>query len=225
MFGRWSQENWLKYAKEQFALDVLVDYQTELDDADRLVPNAEWNRRDRAVRSAREKWGLSKEHYATEVLKADDEQDAEKRESLLEASRSAESAYEAAKAQRSEVPKKSRSGDCDGRDAIKMSYERKLFSDTVKLCAYDIETMLVNLLPARFRKTDHESRALVRDYLQSVGDITVDGDRLRVSLNQRSAPRYTEGLIALCSELNQLCPTLPESNLRLEFFVNPRPVG
>ena len=154
MFGRWSQKNWLKYAKEQFALDVLVDYQTELDDADRLVPNAEWNRRDRAVRSAREKWGLSKGHYA-----------------------------------------------------------------------YDIGTMLINLLLARFRKTDHESRTLVRDYLQSVGDILVDGDRLRVSLNQRSAPRYTEGLIAMCSELNQLGPTLPESNLRLEFFVNSRPVG
>jgi hypothetical protein len=29
MFARWSQENFLKYARENFGLDRLVDYRTE----------------------------------------------------------------------------------------------------------------------------------------------------------------------------------------------------
>jgi len=81
-----------------------------------------------------------------------------------------------------------------------MSYERKLFSDTVKLCAYDIETMLVNFLPASFRKTDHESRTLVRDFLQTGGDLRVEGGVLKVSLHQQSAPRYTSALIHVCQQ-------------------------
>ena len=225
MFGRWGQENWLKYAKEQFALDVLVDYQTELDDADRLVPNTQWNRRDREVRAAREKWSRCKEKYATELLKPKKEQKLATRQSLRESVRLAASAYEAAKSRRGDVPKTIRLGDCDGRDPIKMSYERKLFSDTVKLCAYDIETMLVELLPASFRKTDQESRTLVRDFLQTGGEIQIEPGLLRVSLEQQSAPRYTSALIHVCQQLNQLNPILTESYLRLEFFVNARPVG
>ncbi len=225
MFGRWVQENWLKYAKEQFALDVLVDYQTELDDADRLVPNTEWNRRDREVRAAREKLNRCKEKYATELLKAKKEQTVETRQFLRASVRMSAAAYETAKSRRSDVPKTIRLGDCDGRDPIKMSYERKLFSDTVKLCAYDIETMLVALLPASFRKTDHESRTLVRDFLQTGGSLRIERGVLKVSLDQQSAPRYTSALIHVCQQLNQLNPILPESDLRLEFFVNARPVG
>ena len=39
MFHRWSQENWFKYMRTEYALDVLVDYSVELDDASRLVVN------------------------------------------------------------------------------------------------------------------------------------------------------------------------------------------
>jgi len=225
MFGRWMQENWLKYAKEQFALDVLVDYQTELDDSDRLVPNSEWNRLDRDVRTAREKWNRSKEQYATELLKPKKKQHVETRKSLRESVEKSRAVYEAAKSRRSEIPKTIRLGDCAGRDPIKMSYERKLFSDTVKLCAYDIETMLVNFLPSSFRKTDQESRTLVRDFLQTGGDLRVEGCVLKVSLHQQSAPRYTSALIHVCQQLNQLNLSLPESDHRLEFFVSARPVG
>jgi len=189
------------------------------------VPNSEWNRRERAVRDARVKLQRVKAEYATELLKPKDKQDAEKRDNLTNAVRAAEEACEQAGLRRSEVPKRIRLGDCDGRDAVKLSYERKLFSDTVKLCAYDIETMLVKLLPESFRKTDHESRTVIRDFLQTTGDIRIESGCLQVSLDQQSAPRYTVALIHLCKQLNALKPVLPESDLRLEFFVNARPVG
>jgi hypothetical protein len=37
MFGRWRQENFFKYGREEFALDALADYQIEPDDPTRTV--------------------------------------------------------------------------------------------------------------------------------------------------------------------------------------------
>jgi len=39
MFERWRQENFFKYLREEFALDALVDYDVEPDDASREIPN------------------------------------------------------------------------------------------------------------------------------------------------------------------------------------------
>ena len=52
MFGRWKQENWFKYMRGQFALDVLVDYSTEPDDPDRLVINPQWRDLNKQVNAA-----------------------------------------------------------------------------------------------------------------------------------------------------------------------------
>ena len=57
-----------------------------------------------------------------------------------------EVALEAALASRSEVPQRIRLGDCENRGSIKLSYEGKLLMDTIKLCAYGVETMLFNLI-------------------------------------------------------------------------------
>ena len=39
MFERWGQENFSKYLREEYALDVLVAYNVEPADATREVPN------------------------------------------------------------------------------------------------------------------------------------------------------------------------------------------
>src|SRR5439155_22275543 len=51
MFGRWSQENFLKYMREHYALDRLVSYQVEPMDETTSVVNPAWRKLDRAVRS------------------------------------------------------------------------------------------------------------------------------------------------------------------------------
>ena len=53
MFERWRQENFFKYLREEYAIDALVDYKTELDDAAREVPNPVWHALDARFRKAR----------------------------------------------------------------------------------------------------------------------------------------------------------------------------
>ncbi len=58
MFDRWRQENFFKYLREEFALDALVDYDTEPADATRDVPNPERSKINAELRKANAQPGL-----------------------------------------------------------------------------------------------------------------------------------------------------------------------
>ena len=111
------------------------------------------------------------------------------------------------------------------RDAVKLSYEQKLFSDTVKLSAYEIETRLYGMLRGHLERHEEEGRGLLRSIFAARGDLRVVGNVLEVHLEQLSSPRYTEAMLSLCEALNALEPALVETDLRLQFHVKPRPVG
>lgn len=237
MFGRWCQENWLKYMREEYALDVLVDYVSEADDPDRLVPNPQWRKLDRQLKQARQRHQRAAAKYASLKLKQEGEAEepqcetgcgkclaCRQRHQLAEVQRCAEE-LEALRQQRGAAPRKVRLGEVDDRDPVKLSYERKLFTDTVKLCAYDIETRLYGLLEGAFRRREPEGRNLIRDILSAPGDLRVEGDLLEVHLEQLSTPRYTQSLQSLCAQINAMQPRLPETSMALRFHVKPRPVG
>jgi hypothetical protein len=243
MFGRWRQENWFKYMEEEYALDVLVDYQVDADDPERLVPNPQRRELDRKVATARQQLQREQANYARLALQqeqsakdSDGKQDVKDCASCgqclscqqrLQAAvvKHCSEQLEHLRAQRRAAPEKIRLGDVHNRDPVKLSYERKLFTDTVKLCAYEIETRLHGMLDAEFLRGNFEGRSLIRDILQAPGDIRVNNGTLEVHLEQLSAPRYTQAQQCLCEQLNALHPTLPETSLALRFFVQPRPVG
>jgi hypothetical protein len=54
MFERWRQENFFKYLREEYALDALVDYRNEPDDARREVPNPKRAEVDAKLSAARQ---------------------------------------------------------------------------------------------------------------------------------------------------------------------------
>lgn len=239
MFGRWSQENWFKYMDAEYALDVLVDYDADLDDAEREVPNPQWRKLDRQVRAARQKlqreeakyarWRLAIETPTTTPPGGDTDASGEILPARLRQQKQVvqqcQKEWQRLNEQRSTTPRQIRLGDVAERDAVKLSYERKLFTDTIKLTAYEIETRLHKMLPREFRRQDVEGRSLIRDMLQGPGDLCLRGDLLEVHLEQLSAPRYTVALQSLCEQVNALSPKLPETSLHLRFFVKPRPVG
>jgi transposase len=237
MFGRWRQENWLKYMREEYALDVLVDYATEADDPDRLVKNPQWRKLDRRIKQARESHRRAAAEYAR--LKAKQESASgegdckaqcgkclacQQRKQWTEVQRRAEE-VEALLRQRGATAKEVRLGDVDDRDPVKLSYERKLFTDTVKLSAFEIETRLYSMLEGVFRRREYEGRSLIRDILSAPGELRVRGNELEVHLEQLSTPRYTQALQSLCARLNALSPRLPETSMTLRFQVKPRPIG
>jgi len=258
MFHRWSQENWFKYMRTEYALDVLVDYSVELDDADRLVVNSRWRELDRQAASLRGRLARAQAKYARLALRVE-AKDAEKavaKEKAPEekgsessvASRSVckksgckcltcscralasevatlSTEYDAVCGERRATPRKIRLGDASDRDVVKLSYERKLFTDTIKLGAYEIETRLHALLSMTYCNSETEGRSMIRSILSGSGDIRVQSGTIEVHLDQLSAPRYTQALQSLCLQLNALSPVLPESTHPLRFYVKHRPVG
>jgi hypothetical protein len=254
MFHRWSQENWFKYMRTEYALDVLVDYSVELDDADRLVVNPQWRKLDRQVASVRNRLERAQAKYARLILKSDEKATLEKAtndpterkssdaspsackqsgcecltcRSLAQASEVAKlsTEYDTARVERGATPRKIRLVDAPDRDVVKLSYERKLFTDTIKLGAYEIETRLYEMLGMTYSNSETEGRGLIRSILEGSGDIRVESGTIEVHLDQLSAPRYTQAMQSLCAQLNALSPRLPETNHRLRFFVKPRPFG
>ena len=259
MFQRWSQENWFKYMRTEYALDVLVDYSVELDDSDRLVVNPRWRELDREVASQRNRLERAQAKYARLVLKSEkqtaEEQAAKAKAAEADSDRKSSVAslagcakadckcltcccraqsrevaklsaqYDAARRERAATPRKIRLAEASDRDGVKLSYERKLFTDTIKLGAYEIETRLYEMLGTTYANSETEGRGIVRAILAGSGAIRVESDRIEVHLDQLSAPRYTQALQSLCVKLNALSAVLPETSHCLRFFVKPRPVG
>ena len=242
MFGRWCQENWFKYMKEEFLLDVLVDYGTEPDDPQREVVNPERRKLDRQLRVARARLNREEGKHAQLARGARKARRKARGKAPQNCDRcgkcaccslashnlvlaEARAEVEQLLQRREQTPRKIPLGEASDRDPVKLSYERKLFTDTVKICAYEIETRLFEMALGTFRRGPWEGRSLIREILQTSGDLRVSNETLEVHLNQLSTPRATRAMMSICDQLNALQPQLPESPLRLRFFVNPRPVG
>ena len=220
MFGRWKQENWFKYMSEQFALDVLVDYATEPDDPDRLVTNPTWRGLDKELKAARVELQKAEAAYGRVSLA---NASSAKRERCAAEVEQARDTYEHLCQQRRDTPRQVRLGEVTDGDPVKLTYERKLLTDTIKMCAYDVETQLTEMLAGVLRRQDFEGRAVIRELFQTSGDLFLSNGQLHVHFNQLSAPRYTKALMSLCDQLNARKPTIPETPFTLRFHVKPRP--
>jgi hypothetical protein len=239
MFGRWCQENWFRYMREEFLLDVLVEYATEPDDPQREVVNPQRRKLDRQLRAARTRLNREEAKHAQwargerKARRKDCKEDSPPcgrcaRCRLAAQSRVLAEAQAEVKQllqQREQTPHKIPLGQASDRDPVKLSYERKLLTDTVKICAYEIETRLLEMAMGTFRRGPWEGRSLIRDILQAPGDLRLSNETLEVHLEQLSTPRATRAMMSICEQLNTLQPQLPECPLQLRFFVKPRPVG
>jgi hypothetical protein len=233
----------------EYALDVLVDYSVELDDQEHLVVNPRWRELDRQVASARGRLERAQAKHSVLTMKLDavpqpqNETDGDNSPAVSKGKASQykellkhcnEQAAEVSKlsaeldrlrAARKATAKKIPLREADDRDKVKLSYERKLFTDTVKLAAYEIETRLYQMLGMSFSNSPMEGRGIIRALLSTSGDIRVTGDLIEVHLDQLSAPRYTHAMQSLCQHLNALGPRLPETPYELRFHIKPRPIG
>jgi ferredoxin len=223
-------------------LDVLAEYATEPDDPQREVVNPERRKLDRQLRVARARLNRAEAKHA-QWVRGEHKSRRKTRENcggcgacascclaaqeraLAEALAEAQAEVERLLQRREQTPGKIPLGEASDRDPVKLSYERKLFTDTVKICAYEIETRLFDMVLSEFRRGPWEGRSLIRDMLQNSGNLRVNNETLEVHLDQLSTPRATLAMMSICEQLNALQPQLPESPLRLRFFVNPRPVG
>jgi prepilin-type processing-associated H-X9-DG protein len=229
MFGRWKQENFFKYLREEFALDALVDYRAEAADATRSVPNPARNKLDAQLRKANAVLEQLQAEYGLEALT--------NREELRRTMRG----FKIANAQltnriaaalkrivdlekrRARVPARVPVQEVVEGDVVKLSVERKHLTDILKMVAYQAESDLVQLLGPHYHRAEDEGRTLVQNALSASCDIAVVGDELRVAIEPLSSPHKTQALANVCAELNTTGTLFPGTKLRLRFSIKPEP--
>jgi transposase len=229
MFERWRQENFFKYLREEYALDALVDYDTEPADAAREVPNPRWNQIDAKLRKARLELTELSAHYGLEAFTNVESRRPTMRGFKIANAKLAAPLLEAFRrcarleAQRAKIPRRIPVQQVTQGEVIKLATERKHLSNLLKMVAYQTESDLVRLVMPHYRRTEDEGRTLIQTALADAGDIEVRADEIRIRLEPLSSPRWTRALAALCQEINQTKTSFPGSPLRLRFEVKPPP--
>jgi transposase len=226
MFERWRQENFFKYLREEYALDVLVDYRVEPADPTREVPNPKWNALDAELHRARAVANKLSAVYGIDALDDTD--------NLCVTLSGFKSAHEPhvreltaalkrctkLEARRAKVPRRVPVQQAVDGAIIKLATERKHLTNLIKLVAYQAESDLVRAVAPHYKRAEDEGRTLVQTALGSAADIEVTATELRVTLAPLSSAHRTRAVAALCDELNRADARFPGTKLRLRFGIH-----
>jgi len=225
MFDRWRQENFFKYMRQEFAIDALIEYATEPDDPDRLVPDPARRAVDRDLVDARREVARLEMEYGN-ACAAGQERASVRIPGftpiygmyLLKPLASARQRVTELESKRSQIPTRVRVGDIKD-EVVRLPSGRKRLSDALKMLAYQIETDLTRAAVPHFARGRQEGRTLISAALQSAGDIDpVDGE-LRVTLAAQSTRSRSIALARLCRELNDTETLFPGTSLRLRYAI------
>ena len=224
MFARWSQENFLQYMMQNFAIDRLVDYQTGALDETAKVVNPVYRKLESEIKSKTAKLSRTLAQFGAIVLPAELEAQQvaayERKKGLLkEAIDFLQDDLAKQKAQRKETPKHVRLADLPEKERfVPLSPTRKQFLDTIKMIAYRAETVLAGVLRETVSRTD-ETRSLLREIFATEADLLPDeaAETLTVRLHHLSNRTSDEAARYLAEQLNATESEYPGTNLRLVY--------
>jgi transposase len=220
IFHRWRQENYFKYAEEEFALDALVEYGAEevSEAVDRRNP--QWLRLTRQLQQVRAEVARLQSELGKQAAENDEASrptmrgfkiaHAALRQQLQKAQRRIERLLE----QRKKTPKR-----IPASDRMTLKPEKKRIADAIKMAAYQVETQLLGMLQDHYARADEEGRTLLHAAFQSPARLEVTRDELRVTIGCQSSPHRTAALAALCAQLDALAIPFPGTHLRLRLAV------
>ncbi len=225
---RWRQENYFKYARDEFALDALDSYKVDPEDPERTVPNPKRRPFDKEI-SAFRKEVTKLEAKLGRAANANEESQrrtvrgfkiahGKLRQELAELQEKIETLV----AQRKKLPRRVTIAEASADKGVLLEVEHKHFMNAVKMAVYRAETSLLRMLDPHYARNEDEGRKLLREAFQSSGSLEVVDGELCVTLNPLSAPRRTRAIAALCDELSAAQVRIPGTTLRLKFGVSRR---
>lgn len=225
MFERWRQENFFKYMRQEFAIDALVEYGEEPDDAARLVPNPARADVERELRAARKRVEELEAAYGAAAMDNPERKRRTMRGFKIAHGtqigvplRAARARVEELTAQRAKLPARVPVGDVK-ESVVRLRAGRKRLSDGLKMLAYQVETDLTRLAAPYYARSADEGRRLLAAALKSAGDIEVTDAELKVTLRPQSSGHRSRAIAQLCRDLNATDTCFPGTNLRLRYAV------
>jgi len=229
MFERWRQENFFKYLREEYALDVLVDYQVLPEPPERLVRNPARKVLERKLREARARLEKLQAEYGRQAFSNPESRRPTMRgfkiaqRRLGQAVRRTLQQVHQLEAQRRRSPTHLPMNQARQEPRVQLASERKHLTNLLKMVAYQAESELVRLLQPHYRRAQDEGRTLIQSALQDAADLEVTDTELRVRLRPLSSAHRTRAIAALCEELNRTRTIFPGSRLTLHYSIQQSP--
>jgi len=229
MSARWRQENYFKYGREHFALDALDSHADQPDDLTRLVPNPAKARAKDQVAGARADLHAAHADMADALDNATDRARRPGSGGTATVDPAAGLALTAAQDDLAKAKAHSRAtashlplGQVRPGSRL-LETERKLITHAIRMSAYNSENALARLLRPHYARSDREGRALLREAFNLPGDLQIIGTNLHVRLDPASAPRRSNALAALCTELNDTQTRYPGTDLTVIYSIKGHP--
>jgi len=229
MFGRWRQENFFKYLREEYALDALVEYAVVPDDAEREVPNPAWAAVDAELRQAQAGLDRLQAEYGLEALTNPELKRPTMRGFKIAQGQLGQKIWNVMhrvsrlEARRAAVPRRVPVQAVTEEPVVKLAPERKHLTNLIKMVAYQAESALLRGVVPHYRRVEAEGRTLIQTALAGAADLEVTETELRVTLAPLSSAHRTRAIAALCEELNQMDAIFPGSRLRLRYAIRQAP--
>ena len=227
LFSRWSQENFLRYMMEHFAIDLLNEYRTEeIPETKRPVVNPKWRELDRRRRSVKSKLTHQRARFAELTLHPETDEKAQakwakRKAELVEAIEQFEREMADINDQLKTTPSHLKWHELPETERFeRLAPSRKQLVDTLKMIAYRAETAMASIVREELARTD-DARSLLRDLFRSEADLLPDLDQrlLRVNIHPMSNPRSNRAIAHLLDHLNAAEFTYPATNLRIVYSI------
>jgi hypothetical protein len=224
--SRWREENFLKYASENYGIDKICDYLASITENTKLIASPARKAATTAVRDAekalaaaeRDLAGLLTDPAITPAAKN------ARIPALQQAITRARAAAAAATAARKPVPAKlpANAIDPDAKTALLRAGRRGL-QMVLRLLACNAEHWLSNHLNA-YLCDDDEYRAITRETIIRglAGTITRTPAAITVTLDQPASRRVARALALLIQEINATPPAMPGDTRPITYHLAPR---
>lgn len=226
MFSRWSQENFFRYALQDFDLDRMAQYGVEEINPQQKVVNPLYRKISYQLKKAKEKQSRLKAKQMKIVEENLDKSIDHLKEALDKQARLHhdiqhwQQDIERMEMERSQISSHITIKEMEQEEKYQsIKTESKLFMNTIKMIAFRAESAVANLLAPHYKKADSEIRMLVKEIIQADADLLPDYEQqnLTVRLHTLSTPRANEAVSKLCPLLNETNTIYPGTNLRLIF--------
>ena len=227
--SRWREENFLKYASENYGIDKICDYIASIETNTKITDNPARKKANAAVHEA-EKALAAAERDLAGMLADPPIAPAAKNTRLIPTAQkritAARKKLEAAAAARDKIPAKLPANVIDpaARAALLRTGRRGL-QMVLRLLAHNAEHWLSGHLNAYLRDDD-EYRAITRQTIIRglAGTITYTQQAITVELQQPDAPRVTRALALLINEINHTPPAMPGDQRPITYHLAANPV-
>jgi len=224
--SRWREENFLKYASENYGIDKICDYFAAIAVNGKPVANPARKAANAAVRDA-EKDLAAAERALAALLADPDTTPAAKNKAIPAANRkitAARKKLETAVAARKGIPAKlpANQVDPDARTAVLRAGRRSL-QMVLRLLAHNAEHWLATHLNAYLRDDD-EYRAITRETIIRglAGVIDFTPHAITVTLEAPGQPRIAHALALLIDEIGHTPPAIPGDNRPITYRLAPQ---